>query len=145
MTDISANHPLHGLLFGAATAAAAKALFGFDNTKALIGGVVVGGGAYAYMSKFGHSLPTANHPAKLSSYSGSAAPKQVVGGGVSQAPTSLYSPALTARLAELRAQLPNSGPTLEERVAALRSTLLPPPSGSSVGTTFSAWYGSSKA
>jgi hypothetical protein len=138
--DFKNNHPVHAAGFALATAAAAKVL-GYQNSEALIGGVVVGSGAFFYMSRYGHSLPS-SHPAKLSSFAPSTASKPAVGGGVSQTPTSLYSPALTARLAELRAQLPNSGPTLEERVAALRGTLPPPPSGPLVGTTFAAWYGS---
>jgi hypothetical protein len=128
MTDISGNHPLHAAGFALATAAAAKAL-GYQTDRAIIGGVVVGGGAYAYMSRYGHSLPTTSHPSKLSSYSGSAAPKPTVSSSINQAPVPapLFSPSLEAKLAELRSRLP------------------PPPTGPLKGTTFVQWYGSSKA
>ena len=54
--DLTTFHPLHAAGFGLAAGVTAKAL-GFENDQAVIAGAVVGGGTYAYMTMFGHSLP----------------------------------------------------------------------------------------
>src|SRR5690349_15899328 len=49
------THAKHGLAIGAAVALGAYFVLGAPPTTALLGGAVVGGGAYAYMSKHGHA------------------------------------------------------------------------------------------